>query len=90
MLDKIDIALLQEASKKPEQTLACILKPILTWRKSRTLYDRLNALESQKLLSIDRNSCRGSALATITQEGLDALRITGREDCPSRAEVQSS
>ena len=88
MLDEIDLLLLEECNKNPGQTLADSVKPLLGNRSHRRLYARLYALESQHLISVDRTSEKGFALATITEQGKAAIR--GREDRLSMQEARSS
>jgi len=88
MLDEIDLSLLEECNKNPGQPLADSVKPLLGKRSRRRLYVRLYALESQNLISVDRISEKGVALATITAQGKAAIRR--REDRHSMQEARSS
>lgn len=88
MLDEIDLSLLEECNKNPGQPLADSVKSLLGKRSRRRLYVRLYALESQHLISVDRTSEKGVALATITAQGKAAIR--GREDRLSIREARSS
>ena len=88
MLNEIDLSLLDECKKNPGQTLADSVKSLLGKRSRRRLYVRLYALESQHLISVDRTSEKGVALATITEQGRAAIR--GREDRLSIREARSS
>jgi hypothetical protein len=88
MLDEIDLSLLEECKKNPGQPLADSVKPLLGKRSRRRLYARLYALESQHLISVDRISEKGVALASVTEQGKAAIR--GREDRLSKQEARSS
>ncbi len=77
MLDEIDLLLLEECNKNPGQPLADSVKPLLGKRSRRRLYARLYALESQRIITVDRISEKGVALATITAQGRATIR--GRE-----------
>ena len=88
MLDEIDLSLLEECKKNPGHPLADSVKSLLGMRSRRRLYVRLYALESQHLISVDRISEKGIALATITAQGKAAIR--GREDRLSIREARSS
>jgi hypothetical protein len=88
MLDEVDLLLLDECSKNPGQPLADSIKPLLGKRSRRRLYARLYILEFLHLISVDRISEKGVALATITAQGKAAIR--GREYRPSMQEARSS
>jgi hypothetical protein len=88
MLDEIDLSLLEECNKNPGQPLADSVKSLIGKRSRRRLYIRLSALESQHLISVDRISKKGVALATITAQGKAAIR--GREDRLPMQEARSS
>ena len=88
MLDEIDLSLLEECKKNPGQPLAGSVKPLLGKRNRRQLYVRLYALESQHLISVDRISEKGLALATIIAHGKAAIR--GRKDKFPVQEARSS
>jgi hypothetical protein len=78
MLDEIDLLLLEECNKNPGQPLADSVKPLLGKRSRRRLYARLYALESQRLITVDRISEKGVSRVTITERGKAA--VEGRED----------
>ena len=88
MLDEIDLLQLEECNKNPGQPLADSVKPLLGKRSRRRLYARLYALESQRLITVDRISEKGVARVTITEQGKAA--IEGREDCLPMQEARSS
>ena len=88
MLDEIDLLLLEECNKNPGKPLADSVKPFLGKRSRRRLYARLYALELQDLISVDRISEKGVALATVTEKGKAA--IVGREDRLPMQEARSS
>ena len=88
MLDEIDLLLLEECNKNPGQPLADSVKPLLGKRSRRRLYARLYALESQRLITVDRISEKGVARVTITEQGKTV--IEGREDCLPMQEARSS
>jgi hypothetical protein len=88
MLDEIDLSLLEECNRNPGQPLAYSVKSLLGKRSRRRLYVRLYTLESQHLISVDRTSENGVALATITEP--DKAAIRGREDRLSIREARSS
>ena len=88
MLDEIDLLLLEECNKNPGQPLADSVKPLLGKRSRRRLYARLYALESQRLITVDRISERGVARVTITEQGKAA--VEGREDWLPMQEARSS
>ena len=88
MLDEIDLLLLEECNKNPGQPLADSVKPLLGKRSRRRLYARLYALESQRLITVDRISEKGVARVTITEQGKAA--VEGREDWLPMQEARSS
>ena len=88
MLDEIDLLLLEECNKNLGQPLADSVKPLLGKRSRRRLYARLYALESQRLITVDRISEKGVARVTITEQGKAA--IEGREDRLPMQEARSS
>jgi len=76
MLDTIDLKLLKQCNKNPEQSLKNTISPLLGTRNVRTLYDRMRALEAKQLIEIDRSQ-KKVAFVKITPKGEAA--ITGRE-----------
>lgn len=83
-LDKIDITLLQSIAQNPGQRTIRYIRPLLTDRNVRTLYERVCMLATQGLISIERD--KKYVLLKITDEGRAAM--TGREE--SRPEARSS
>ena len=88
MLDEIDLLLLEECNKNPGQPLADSVKPLLGKRSRRRLYARLYALESQRLITVDRISEKGVTRVTITEQGKAA--VEEREDWLPMQEARSS
>jgi len=89
MLDETDIIILETVSQNPGKPLSQAIRPILetSQKAARTLYDRTKALEQLQLIQLDRISRKGAALATITPEGLEAIK--GRAGTTSKGGVSA-
>lgn len=83
-LDKIDIRLLQSIARNPGQRTIEYIRPLLTDRNVRTLYERVCLLAVQSMITIERD--KKYCLLKITDAGREA--IIGREE--SRPEARSS
>jgi len=79
MLDDIDKELLERCKLNPGSTPKEIIKPLLNIRDNKTLRARLNDLECQGLLRLDRTKFRGRVLCYITEAGEKALGHAGNQ-----------
>lgn len=85
-LDAIDLDLLSEINQNPGQPLSSATRALEDRRATRTLYDRLFALEAQQFVSVDRSE-KNYARATILPKGKEAIK--GRIDPAPQTEARS-
>ena len=74
-IDKIDIDILQSVEQNPGQHIIEYLRPLLSTRSTRALYDRVCVLATMGLVTIERQ--KKYSLLSITEKGRET--ITGRE-----------
>ncbi len=85
MYDKIDIGLLKQCKEKPDTELIEVIKPFLKQAGEENpdrlsevqLRERMNRLEENKLVALDRTRRRGRIFCKMTPEGEDLLREYG-------------
>jgi hypothetical protein len=85
-MDEVDIQILESVKKKSGEQVTRILRT-LDCRTLEVLRRRLNELESEGYVILDRKSYRGQVLASITPLGEESLEAMGREENTSRAEA---
>jgi len=74
MYDRLDIEQLKRCKENSDAQLIEIIKPLLKWRSEVQLRDRMNRLEADGLVTLDRTRLRGRVFCDITTEGEKVLR----------------
>ncbi len=85
-LDKIDISILKKIERISGAQLSEVVALMKDLRSERSLRERINALDAQGYISLDRKRERGKVFATISERGTAAL--TGRDRCPTKEAEQ--
>jgi len=85
-MDKVDEQILKSAEEKSGEQVTKVLRT-LDCRTLETLRKRLEQLETDGYVILDRKSYRGQVLVHITPFGKEALEIMGREESTSVTEA---
>ena len=85
-MDKVDEQILKRAKEKSGEQVTRLLRN-LDCRTLETLRKRLEQLETEGYVILDRKSYRGQVLVHITPFGKEALEIMGREESTPVTEV---